>query len=268
MAKRFYDTGLVEQSWYQNLKPEKKALYIHLLCVCDIAGVFETNYAMMGAYIGCRVTESDVFESFGNRVIPLANHESKGIMVDFVYFQCGGTLNENVSAHMSISKRLRSLGISIEDLQSWCTHRLEYKPKEGKQGEELFTTEEIKRVSKVVPKKEAPPSGFDIIQGFNLFYDAYPRHDSKQVALLKFGKIMRDCKDDAERAKLLGTMLAAIRASKDSEQWKKEGGKFIPMPSTWLNQKRWEDEGIIPIGETAAKENEGIASEIAKGLRI
>ena len=27
-----------------------------------------------------------------------------------------------------------------------------------------------------------------------------------------------------------------------TEQWKKDNGKYIPYPSSWLNAKGWEDE--------------------------
>jgi hypothetical protein len=27
-----------------------------------------------------------------------------------------------------------------------------------------------------------------------------------------------------------------------SEQWRRDDGRFIPHPATWLNQRRWEDE--------------------------
>ena len=37
-------------------------------------------------------------------------------------------------------------------------------------------------------------------------------------------------------------MLSAIDTQKKSDQWKKDGGQFIPNPATWLNQRRWEDE--------------------------
>ena len=75
MAKRFYDTGLPDQLWYQKLSPKCKALYLHLLCKCDVAGTFEINYPMMSAYVGDTITESDLFGSFGNRVVPLTGSE-------------------------------------------------------------------------------------------------------------------------------------------------------------------------------------------------
>ena len=35
--------------------------------------------------------------------------------------------------------------------------------------------------------------------------------------------------------------MAAIEVAKESADWKKEGGKYIPYPATWLNNRRWED---------------------------
>ena len=31
----------------------------------------------------------------------------------------------------------------------------------------------------------------------------------------------------------------------DRYEWKKDNGQFIPYPTSWLNQKRWEDETIL-----------------------
>ena len=37
-------------------------------------------------------------------------------------------------------------------------------------------------------------------------------------------------------------IMAAVAAQKESEQWTKDNGQFIPNPTTWLNQERWEDD--------------------------
>ena len=34
----------------------------------------------------------------------------------------------------------------------------------------------------------------------------------------------------------------ALEVQKQSQQWRKDGGQYIPMPATWLNGRRWEDE--------------------------
>ena len=40
----------------------------------------------------------------------------------------------------------------------------------------------------------------------------------------------------------IDVLLSAISNQKKSEQWRRDGGKYIPHPTTWLNGKRWEDE--------------------------
>ena len=40
-------------------------------------------------------------------------------------------------------------------------------------------------------------------------------------------------------------MLAAIEKSKQSDQWTKDNGQYIPHPSTWIHQRRWEDD--LPV---------------------
>lgn len=70
---------------------------------------------------------------------------------------------------------------------------------------------------------------------FDRFWGEYPRKEAKPKARIAFEKINPD-------ETMLQTMLEAIRKWKDSAQWKEDGGKYIPHPATWLNQRRWEDE--------------------------
>jgi hypothetical protein len=39
-------------------------------------------------------------------------------------------------------------------------------------------------------------------------------------------------------------VLKALVIQKGSDQWKKDDGRFIPLPTTWLNGARWEDEVV------------------------
>lgn len=69
---------------------------------------------------------------------------------------------------------------------------------------------------------------------FEKFWNAYPRKVGKGAAEKAFIKYKPD-------DSLFDRMLSALSAQKRSEQWHKDGGKFIPYPATWLNQRRWED---------------------------
>ena len=39
----------------------------------------------------------------------------------------------------------------------------------------------------------------------------------------------------------VGRLIKAVIAARGCEQWRKDGGSFIPYPATWLRQERWED---------------------------
>ena len=71
--------------------------------------------------------------------------------------------------------------------------------------------------------------------GFSEFWSADPRKDARAVALASWLKIKPD---DDLRAKIV----AHVTARAQSKDWTKDGGQFVPMASTFLNQRRWEDE--------------------------
>ena len=72
---------------------------------------------------------------------------------------------------------------------------------------------------------------------FAFFWRLYPRKTSRQAAVRAWDKL----KPDLELCRL---MRSALERACQSPQWTKEGGSFIPHFSTWLNQRRWEDEGV------------------------
>jgi len=82
-------------------------------------------------------------------------------------------------------------------------------------------------------REEKTPPGFD------RFWETYPRRTAKAEAIKAFVKLKPD-------AMLIETMVKAIQTQRQSAQWQEEGGRFIPHPATWINQRRWEDE--LPKG--------------------
>lgn len=82
-----------------------------------------------------------------------------------------------------------------------------------------------------------PPKGKrEFEDKFEIFWNEYPRHDNKQKTIKWFEK-------NNPSNELLEIMLEKIRLLKQTNQWKNK--QYIPMPTTWLNGKRWEDEAII-----------------------
>lgn len=82
--------------------------------------------------------------------------------------------------------------------------------------------------------KESNTKGY--IRGFELFWGYYPKKKAKEAARKAWAKI----KPSDE---LIKTIIADVEAQSRSQDWKKEKGKYIPYPATYLNGKRWEDEG-------------------------
>lgn len=54
-----------------------------------------------------------------------------------------------------------------------------------------------------------------------------------------------------EPAETLKKILTALEWQKNTEQWQKENGQFVPMPATYLNQQRWLDENRLPDDDDA-----------------
>jgi uncharacterized protein YdaU (DUF1376 family) len=85
------------------------------------------------------------------------------------------------------------------------------------------------------------------IDGFNSFWESYPNKKAKPVALKAWKKLNPDIE-------LITTIMSALEKQKGTEQWKKDGGQFIPHPATWLNQRRWEDK-IVSSGKKVSFQN-------------
>jgi len=72
-------------------------------------------------------------------------------------------------------------------------------------------------------------------ESFDVFWLQYPKKKSKGQAEKTWFKIK-------PTKELLNKILSSISKAKQSHDWQKENGQFIPYPATWLNAKGWEDE--------------------------
>ena len=73
------------------------------------------------------------------------------------------------------------------------------------------------------------------IEGFEAFWQAWPRKVAKEDAR----KAWKSLNPDVLLQEIMGR---SLEKQKQSEQWKKENGKYIPYPGTWIRGKRWEDD--------------------------
>lgn len=90
-------------------------------------------------------------------------------------------------------------------------------------------------------------------QNFEKFWKTYPKKRDKGNAEKWFFK-------NEPSSELVEVMINQIERFKDTEEWKKQDGQFIPYPTTWLNAKMWEDEF-----ETDTEKEKRIDEEIMRG---
>ena len=70
---------------------------------------------------------------------------------------------------------------------------------------------------------------------FDQFWKAYPKKAKRPRALKAWQKINPD-------QGLIEQIMVSVEAHKESDQWTKEGGTYIPHPDTWLNDESWNDQ--------------------------
>jgi len=81
---------------------------------------------------------------------------------------------------------------------------------------------------------------------WSAFWKEYPNKKDKKRAALIFKKLF-DGKNTDETMALSIKIIDAVKNQKTSIQWTKEGGRFIPLPSTFLKGERFNDEEICEI---------------------
>ena len=68
---------------------------------------------------------------------------------------------------------------------------------------------------------------------FESFWEIYPKHQDKKKAKQKF---LKACTNEKEYKAIMDGLRNVLPV------WAKKDNKYIPMPTTWLNDERWNDE--------------------------
>ena len=85
---------------------------------------------------------------------------------------------------------------------------------------------------------------------FLAFWEVYPKKIAKGDAFKAWKK--------AKAKPELEALLSIVNRQAQWEQWRKDGGQYIPNGATWLNGKRWDDE------ETNVKPNNNAGMEVRR----
>lgn len=88
--------------------------------------------------------------------------------------------------------------------------------------------------------KAKAESESQLLKNFELFWSAYPNKKSKKAAFEKFKRI------DFKKTSFESIMIS-LEKQKQSDDWTKNGGQYVPMPQTWIFNERWTDEIQAPV---------------------
>lgn len=80
-------------------------------------------------------------------------------------------------------------------------------------------------------------------RSFQTFYTAYPKKKAPADAEKAFAKVTVPVE----------VLLRAIAEQRKSEEWLKEGGRYIPYPATWLNDRQWENVQKIELPDAGPR---------------
>lgn len=101
-----------------------------------------------------------------------------------------------------------------------------------------------KRIENREKEKEDAGTVFDAAAAFEIFYQAYPNKKNVKTARTRWEKMK-------VTPELFAAIMEGLERAKNSQEWGKDGGAYIPHPATWLNGEGWKNE-YKPLRQAAA----------------
>lgn len=228
--------------WFCSLDQRQKLLYLYLLGTCDKCGIFEANIRKInfdltnGVEMVAPYTLDELWTFAGDRIQPIGN---RGIVVRYIEFNWmrDKPLDPIKNPlHKSLAQGLAKCGLSFAKLNGmYSKSKLRWK-----EGDDDERTDDVTvPVVAVQPRKVSADPQLEM--WFNDFWKMYPgpRKTDKSKCHDKFIKILK-----AEKAPdhMFERIMSGLNMWCASDDWKKDGGKFICAPLVWLNRERWDAE--------------------------
>ena len=125
---------------------------------------------------------------------------------------------------------------SIVTICNWETYQTDENGNVQVNVQHVFTNKNDKNEEKKESLKKDSCANEDICTtDFTTFWQLYPNKKDKQAAQKRWTNLNPS-------RNLQNQILTALKKHKETKQWQRDGGRYIPLPSTWLFRRRWEDE--------------------------
>lgn len=212
MAQRYIKDSFWTDSYIESLSPDHKLIFIYLLTnpQCNIAGVYEITHKRIAYETGFDI---DVIKNI------LKRFEEDGKILQWKSYIAllnhSKHQSQNPSVEKGIERIYEDLPQELVNLLTPCTQ----------------TVDSVRHpMSNAVELSKVKLSNNKGI-AFEEFWDIYPVKKGKQPSKKKWERFDRKTQE---------TIISHVTERKQTDRQWIEG--YIPHPTTFFNQQRWEDE--------------------------
>ncbi len=241
MAKRMLHTDIWKSKQVSSLSIQARLLFVGLITLGDDDGRLKGDAALLRSEIfprDAKVTVQDVTKWLGEivKIGLVLKYEADG---------------EEYLAHPNWT-RYQTLRSDRRKESHIPAPPVGLVPTVGQPDGNHSGAQDKEREEKARKEKELREA---IDMGFQSFWKDYPNKTAKKKAQESWERVMREKTNIDQFTVLLRTIFLGLERAKKSQQWLKDGGQYIPHPTTWLNQARWNDEGtaVAPAKPTTHK---------------
>lgn len=238
MPNRIVRDGFLDSEAINALGDAAECFYHRLLLAADDAGRMDGRVEMLRARLFPLSSRraSDVEKQLSECV-------AKGLVIPYEW---------NGKPFVQLAKWQRC-SPCVTSKYPWKdgSHRIEYVRRETRDGDKEFVVSSLSHTEGIAhpldplshecPETETytkTETKTALRAGFARFWEKWPKRVARAEAERAWLRL-------APGADLEAAILTAVAAQSARQEWAAEGGKFIPHPATWLNGRRWEDQGFV-----------------------
>lgn len=216
--RRMFAKTIIDSDAFLDMPLSTQALYFHLSMRADDDG-FINNAKKIQRMLGCADDDLKILLA-KNFVIP---------------FETGVCVIKHWKVHNYIQKDRYKETVYLEEKQKLSLKNNDVYTMDTKCIQDVYSLESQVRLGKDSlgkDKKTYVPKSYDECPEFLEFWSAYPRKDDKKKSFDAWLKQKPN----------IDVVLNALSWQKQTAQWTKSNGQFIPLGETYINGRRWEAE--------------------------
>lgn len=233
--KRMFSIDVVNSDAFLDMPVSAQNLYFHLALRADDDGMIDNPNSIK------RITnssDSDLQTLIRtNFIIPFDN----GI-VAVRHWKVHNTIQKDRYKHTIYTKEFSHL--TVEDDNTYTKKSCNSSDMDSVRLQSGSITESQDRSRKdldyIPPKIPRGDVGVEknetdsLDESFEKFWKKYPKQISKLNALKAWKRLNPN-------EEMVCLIMSALEQHKQTHQWQKEEGRYIPAPAKWINGRRWED---------------------------